>query len=97
MADQINTTPGHGSAGRHPTSETLAAGAKAVALAGQADPGMFGRMFSNLPPLMVDDAALQSLANAMKDVAVNPAPTPDAGDNEQDPGRLHLSGSIRRS
>jgi len=32
MANPINITPGHGKGGRHATAETLAAGAKAVAL-----------------------------------------------------------------
>src|ERR1044072_2738432 len=78
MANPINITPGHGKGGRHPTAETLAAAAKAVALAGHDDPGMFGRMFSNLPGLKVPDAALQELADAMKDS--NPPADPQPAD-----------------
>ena len=49
MANPINITPGHGKGGRHATAETLEAATKVVALAGQADPGMFGRMFPQPP------------------------------------------------
>jgi len=50
--------PGHGTAGRHPTRESLDA----------RSPGMFGRMFPRLAPLSVDDGPLRDLANAMKDI-----------------------------
>lgn len=51
----------HGSAGRHPTLESL------KSLSGNKDPGLFGRMFPTLPPLQASDASLLALANAMKD------------------------------
>lgn len=103
MANPINITPGHGKGGRHPTAETLAAAAKAVALAGHDDPGMFGRMFSNLPGLKVPDAALQELADAMKDSNPPADPQPadgsgqvpaDAGDNEHIPAGFTYLGQF---
>lgn len=57
----VNVQPGHGKAGRHPTRHAL------DTLTGHADPGMFGRMFPDLTPLVADDAALKDLADAMKD------------------------------
>lgn len=61
MPESVNTTPGHGRAGRHPTRESL------DTLSGHDDPGMFGRMFPTLTPHFAPDAALQALADAMKD------------------------------
>ncbi len=57
----VKMTPGHGVAGRHATRQLL------DALSGNKDPGMFGRMFPKLPPLVVSDAKLQALADAMLD------------------------------
>ncbi|WP_099864147.1 peroxidase family protein [Pararhizobium haloflavum] len=57
----IKLTPGHGTAGRHPTRQLL------DALSGHKDPGMFGRMFPKLPPLEVPDTKLEKLADAMLD------------------------------
>lgn len=101
MANPINVTPGHGKGGRKPTGETLDAAAKTVALAGHDDPGMFGRMFSNLPKLKVEDAALQELADAMKDTAADPEPADangkvpaDAGDNERIPAGFTYLGQF---
>jgi hypothetical protein len=59
----INICPGHGTGGRHPTRESLAA------LRGHDDPGMFGRMFPDLPPLEAEDSKLRPLAEAMRDSA----------------------------
>lgn len=47
-------------------------------LDGHGDPGKFGRMFPNLPPLAVPDAPLESLAKAMVDAAA-----PPIGDNPE--------------
>jgi hypothetical protein len=63
---RINIRPGHGRAGRHATRTNLDA-ARAEALSGNKDPGLFGRMFPSLPPLNASDAALQALADAMID------------------------------
>ena len=60
-ARAINGRPGHGTACRHPTRESLAARAH------HGDPGMFGRMFPDLAPLPVDDGPLMELADAMTD------------------------------
>jgi hypothetical protein len=65
MSDQISIAPGHGRAGRQPDAELLAR----QRLRGHDDPGMFGRMFPDLPPLKVAPAALHALANAMKDAS----------------------------
>jgi hypothetical protein len=54
-------------------------------LSGHGDPGKFGRMFPNLLPLHVDDAALLELAEAMKEEGEpGEDPAPD-GDNEKIP------------
>jgi len=63
MANQVNVTPGHGKAGRQPTREFL------DSLTGDDDPGMFGKIFPNLPPLAVDDGPLRELAAAMLDTS----------------------------
>ena len=65
MPNDVNVQPGHGTAGRHPTRNFL------DSLSGHDDPGMFGRMFPRLEPLVVADEPLQKLADAMKDA--NPA------------------------
>ena len=83
----VNLQPGHGKAGRHPTRAFL------DSLSGHKDPGKFGRMFPTLPPLEVEDDALQALAEAMKDT--DPA---SAGRRQPErPGRLHLPRPVRRS
>jgi hypothetical protein len=61
MPQEVNFQPGHGTAGRHPTKEFL------DSLSGHDDPGMFGRMFPRLEPLVVADGPLRELADAMKD------------------------------
>ena len=80
MAAAVNVMPGHGLAGRHPSREFL------DTLSGHNDPGMFGRMFPNLKPLVVADAALQELADAMKD----PNPADPAGDSKIPAGFTYL-------
>jgi hypothetical protein len=74
-AHVANGRPGHGTAGRHPTRESL------DTRPGFDDPGMFGRMFPDLEPLTVDDGALRDLAAAMTD----PDPGSIAGNNANVP------------
>ena len=74
MSEQVGVNPKHGRAGRHPTKESL------DALSGHGDPGMFGRMFPTLSPLVVADQKLKALADAMLD-----AGTGGSGDNAQVP------------
>ena len=74
MPQEVNFQPGHGTAGRHPTREFL------DSLSGHDDPGMFGRMFPRLKPLVITDEPLHELADAMKDA--DPA---DGGDNPNIP------------
>ncbi len=71
MSNSINLSPFHGTAGRHPTRAFL------DSLSGHDDPGNFGRMFPGLPPLHVDDAKLEELADAMMDAS---GQTHDNGD-----------------
>lgn len=60
--------PGHGGGGRRPSAEALAR------LSGHDDPGMFGRMFPDLPPLEVAEDKLRALAETMVAAdAVDPA------------------------
>ena len=80
MAAAVNVSPGHGLAGRHPSREFL------DTLSGHDDPGMFGRMFPTLRPLVVGDAALKELADAMKD----PDPRDAAGDSKIPAGFTYL-------
>lgn len=80
----INSPAGHGRAGRHPSRGFL------DTLTGHDDPGMFGRMFPDLPPLAVDDDALQPLANAMKDA--NPGDA--AGNNDALPAGFTYLGQF---
>jgi hypothetical protein len=81
---QVPTKPGHGTAGRHPTRQFL------DTLSGHDDPGMFGRMFPTLQPLAVSDAALQELADAMKDANPDDA----AGDNSKIPAGFTYLGQF---
>src|SRR4029453_18950213 len=76
--------PGHGTAGRQPTRESL------DALSGHDDPGMFGRMFPGLPPLEVDDGPLRELADAIRD----PDPSSTAGDNARIPAGFTYLGQF---
>src|SRR5262249_43242975 len=84
MADTVNINPGHGKAGRHATRQFL------DTLTGNDDPGMFGRMFPTLPPLVVADPALQALADVMKDA--NPGDT--AGNNNNVPAGFTYLGQF---
>ena len=84
MANDVSIQPGHGTAGRHPTRQFL------DSLSGHDDPGMFGRMFPTLPPLAVPEAALQALANAMKDAN----PDDPAGDNPNIPAGFTYLGQF---
>lgn len=84
MATDVNVQPGHGKAGRHPTRTFL------DSLSGNDDPGMFGRMFPSLPPLAVDDASLQELADAMLDA--NPGDA--AGNNTKVPSGFTYLGQF---
>jgi hypothetical protein len=84
MANGLSTNPGHGRAGRHPTREFL------DSLSGHDDPGMFGRMFPTLAPLTASDAALQDLADAMKDAN----PGDPAGNNANVPAGFTYLGQF---
>ena len=75
---EINVSPGHGVAGRHPTREFV------ETLSGHDDPGMFGRMFPTLPKFRPEDSKLDALAETMRDVSV--APTSANGELKIDPG-----------
>jgi hypothetical protein len=76
--------PGHGTAGRHPTRESLAARSR------DGDPGMFGRMFPELAPLAIDDGALMDLAETMTDAE----PASDAGNNTKIPAGFTYLGQF---
>src|SRR5215210_6491836 len=67
MPNDVNVQPGHGTAGRHPTRNFL------DSLSGHDDPGMFGRMFPRLQPLVVADGPLQQLADPVGNNANIPA------------------------
>jgi hypothetical protein len=84
VSNAIKTTPGHGVAGRHATRELL------DALSGHKDPGMFGRMFPQLPPLNIPDAKLQVLADAMMD----PDPGSQTGNNPNIPSGFTYFGQF---
>jgi hypothetical protein len=84
MAQEVKVQPGHGTAGRHPTRQFL------DTLSGHDDPGMFGRMFPTLEPLVVDDGPLQELAGAMKD----PNPGDPAGNNVKVPAGFTYLGQF---
>jgi hypothetical protein len=80
MTQAANTDPRHGRAGRQPTRQFL------DSLSGNVDPGLFGRMFPNLPPLTASDAQLQALADAMKDAN----PSDPGGDSNIPSGFTYL-------
>src|SRR5260221_11770033 len=80
MTQAVNTDPRHGRAGRQPTRQFL------DSLSGNVDPGLFGRMFPNLPPLTASDAQLQALADAMKDAN----PSDPGGDSNIPSGVTYL-------
>jgi len=82
LVQTLNVRPGHGTAGRHPTRESLDAG--------HDDPGMFGRMFPDLDPLAVGDGALQELAAAMTDADPGSA----AGNNVKVPAGFTYLGQF---
>jgi hypothetical protein len=84
MAQTETGRPGHGTAGRHPTRESLDRHFV------DEDPGMFGRMFPELSPLIVDDGPLQELADAMKDASPDSA----AGDNKNIPSGFTYLGQF---
>ncbi|MGD9729071.1 MAG: heme peroxidase family protein [Nitrospiraceae bacterium] len=84
MSHQLPINPGHGKAGRKPTKEFL------DQLSGHDDPGMFGRMFPGLKGLEAEDAALQELANAMKDAN----PGDPAGNNGNIPAGFTYLGQF---
>jgi hypothetical protein len=84
MGSEVNVQPGHGKAGRHPTRRFL------DTLSGNDDPGMFGRMFPTLAPLVVDDAALKDLAGAMLDKS----PDDVAGNNTRVPAGFTYLGQF---
>ena len=80
----VKSRPGHGTAGRQPTRESL------DRRSGHDDPGMFGRMFPDLEPLAVDDGPLQELAEAMTD----PDPASAAGNNVSVPAGFTYLGQF---
>src|ERR1700730_11412118 len=80
MTQAANTDPRHGRAGRQPTRQFL------DSLSGNVDPGLFGRMFPNLPPLTASDAQLQALVDAMKDAN----PSDPGGDSNIPSGFTYL-------
>ncbi len=82
VAPTLNVRPGHGTAGRHPTRESLDAG--------HDNPGMFGRMFPDLDPLAVGDGPLQELAEAMTDADPGSA----AGNNANVPAGFTYLGQF---
>jgi hypothetical protein len=83
MTEPVNTDPRHGRAGRHPTAANL------KQPSANADPGLFGKIF-NLPPLTATDAALQALADAMRD----PNPGNPSGDNPNIPSGFTYLGQF---
>jgi hypothetical protein len=86
MSDKLTIAPGHGTAGRKPTPESLAR----QRLSGHDDPGMFGRMFPDLTPLIVPEAALVELGEAMHDTA----PGDPAGNNSDVPAGFAYLGQF---
>jgi hypothetical protein len=83
-SNAVKITPGHGTAGRHPTRQLL------DSLSGHKDPGMFGRMFPRLEPLRVTDAKLQALAEAM----VDSSPGSTDGNNDDIPSGFTYLGQF---
>jgi len=84
MANTVSIQPGHGTAGRHPTRPFL------DSLSGHDDPGMFGRMFPRLDPLIVSDSPLKELAAAMKEAD----PSDSAGNNAKIPAGFTYLGQF---
>src|SRR6187399_2948429 len=84
QATNTHLRPGHGTAGRHPTRDSLAARSR------DGDSGMFGRMFPELAPLAIDDGPLMELAEAMTDVD----PASDAGNNTRVPAGFTYLGQF---
>ncbi|MET0674846.1 MAG: heme peroxidase family protein, partial [Bradyrhizobium sp.] len=84
MATHVNVQPGHGKGGRQPTRQFL------DSLSGHDDPGMFGRMFPHLEPLVADDNALMELAAAMQD----PDPASADGNNLKVPAGFTYLGQF---
>jgi len=84
QATNTHLRPGHGTAGRHPTRDSLAARSR------DGDSGMFGRMFPELAPLAIDDGPLMELAEAMTDVD----PASDAGNNTKVPAGFTYLGQF---
>lgn len=84
MPSTLPLNPGHGKAGRHPTKESLNTRSR------HPDPGMFGRMFPKLAALKATDAALQDLANAMKELS----PGDPAGNNPNIPAGFTYLGQF---
>ncbi len=64
------------------------------ALAGNADPGKFGRIFPTLAPLEADEDALFELAEAMKDKVDAQGHTDPAGDNPHIPAGFTYLGQF---
>ena len=83
-AHAITVRPGHGTAGRHPTRESLARRSR------DGDSGMFGRMFPELAPLAIDDGPLLELAEAMTDAE----PASAAGNNTRVPAGFTYLGQF---
>ncbi|GIT88880.1 heme peroxidase family protein [Roseobacter sp. OBYS 0001] len=77
-------TQSHGTSTRALTTATL------NGIAANGDPGKFGRMFGDLPALIVDDAPLIELAEAMVD---NPPSNP-SGDNRNIPAGFTYLGQF---
>ncbi len=84
MATEIPIRPGHGTAGRHPTRQSL------DLLSGHDNPGMFGRMFPRLDAFEPPANALEELAEAMKDS--NPGSAD--GNNEEIPAGFTYLGQF---
>lgn len=83
MTDPVNTDPRHGKAGRQPTMAAL------KQPSANADPGLFGKIF-DLPAFTATDAALQALADAMRD----PNPGDPSGDNPNIPSGFTYLGQF---
>jgi hypothetical protein len=75
MEDFMASQTTHGASRREMSPESIST------LDGHGDPGKFGRMLPGLPPLVVSDAKLTALAQAMRDNAADDA----GGDNPKIP------------
>ena len=80
----VALTQSHGKSTRALTTVTL------EGIAANGDPGKFGRMFGDLPSLVVDDIALIALAEAMVDEPPNNA----SGDNPNIPAGFTYLGQF---